>query len=87
MSYPYGGYYVPRNYDEGTREVEAYNRSCSGDGEERAVRRHEYLVRLMAIHWHEDHKIGVRAIAKRLGIGMKQAKQLLASHSSEPEDL
>jgi hypothetical protein len=86
MSYPYGGY-VTRGYDEGTREVDAYNRSYCGSNEERAVRRYDNLVRLMAIHWHEEHKVGVRAIAKRLGIRMTEVKKLLASHSSEPEDL
>lgn len=84
MSYLYGGFYVPRNHDEGIREVEAYR--CQSWHSEQTRDSHDHLVRLMAVHLHEDHKLGVRAIAKRLGMKMVQVKKLLASHPSGPED-
>lgn len=66
-------------------EVTLYNLHASAAGAGHAARRdaNNYAVALMITHLHLEHKMGIRDIAKRMGVKMIEVKKIICPESLE----
>jgi hypothetical protein len=68
-------------------EVTYYNLHANAVGAGHAARKeaNNYALSLMMVHLHIEHKMGIRDIAKRLGVKMIEVKKVICPEKVAPE--